>query len=306
MSFFKNIQSVNQQIMLPIFKENNFKLYIKREDQIHPTVSGNKFRKLKYNIKKAKEMNKQEIVTFGGAHSNHLLATAFMGQIEGLKTFGIIRGEELKKLNYNSTLKKCQELGMKFIFISRDDYRKRNELDYTKSISDLYTSAYIIPEGGTNELGVLGCQEILSSEDSFFDVICCPVGSGGTISGIINSSNDSHKIIGFSALKGSEIKNVISKFVKKSNWEIYDDDFFGGYSKIDNKLVDFINNFFEMTGLMLDPIYNSKMLFKIINLIENKKWEFGKKILIINTGGLQSIKEINIKLKRKGCTIIKQ
>mgnify|MGYP002151857137 CR=1 FL=1 len=179
--------------MLPIFNENNFKFYIKREDQIHPTVSGNKFRKLKYNIKKAKEMNKQEILTFGGAHSNHLLATAFMGKIEGLKTYGIIRGEELKKLNYNSTLKKCQELGMKFIFISRDDYRKRNELDYTKSISDLYTSAYVIPEGGTNELGVLGCQEILSSEDSFFDVICCPVGSGGTISGIINSSNDSQQ-----------------------------------------------------------------------------------------------------------------
>jgi len=87
MSFFKNIQSVNQQIMLPIFKENNFKFYIKREDQIHPTVSGNKFRKLKYNIKKAKEMNKQEILTFGGAHSNHLLATAFMGKIEGLKTY---------------------------------------------------------------------------------------------------------------------------------------------------------------------------------------------------------------------------
>ena len=305
MSFFNNINSINQQIILPTLNDNGFKIYIKREDEIHPIVSGNKFRKLKYNIQKAKELNKRVILTFGGAYSNHLLATAYAGKKENLKTIAYVRGQELKNIKYNSTLQKCNDFGMEFIFISRDDYRKRNELDYIKSIKTKFNEAYIIPEGGTNELGVLGCEEILTLDDSFFDVICCPVGSGGTISGIINSSNNHHKVLGFSALKGSEINNVISKFAKKTNWKIFDDETFGGYSNIDNKLVDFINNFFQNTGIMLDPIYNSKMVFRIIKLIENNQWEFGKKILLINTGGLQSIKEMNIKLKKKGCDIIK-
>ena len=305
MSFFNYINSINQQIISPTLNDNGFKIYIKREDEIHPIVSGNKFRKLKYNIQKAKELNKRVILTFGGAYSNHLLATAYAGKKENLKTIAYVRGQELKNIKYNSTLQKCNDFGMEFVFISREDYRKRNELDYIKSIKTKFNEAYIIPEGGTNELGVLGCEEILTLDDSFFDVICCPVGSGGTISGIINSSNNNHKVLGFSALKGSEINNVISKFAKKTNWKIFDDETFGGYSNIDNKLVDFINNFFQNTGIMLDPIYNSKMVFRIIKLIENNQWEFEKKILLINTGGLQSIKEMNIKLKKKGCDIIK-
>jgi len=305
MLFFETISSVNQQIIFPIFDDNDFKIYIKREDKIHPIVSGNKFRKLKYNIQKAKELNKNIIITFGGAHSNHLLATAYAGKKENLKTIAYVRGDELQNIKYNSTLQKCNDFGMEFVFISRVDYRKRNELDYIKSIKTKFKDAYVIPEGGTNELGVLGCEEILTLDDSFFDVICCPVGSGGTISGIINSSSNNHKVIGFSALKGSEINNVISKFVNKSNWKIFDDDIFGGYANIDNRLVNFINEFYKNTGLELDPIYNSKMLFKIIKLIESKKWKFGKKVLLINTGGLQSVKEMNIKLKKKGCKIIK-
>ena len=305
MSFFEKINSVNQRIILPLLNKSDFKIYIKREDKIHPIVSGNKFRKLKYNIQKAKELNKNVVITFGGAYSNHLLATAYVGKVENLKTIAYVRGEELKNIKYNSTLQKCKDFGMEFVFISRDDYRKRNELNYILSIKTRFNNAYIIPEGGTNELGVLGCEEILNSNDSFFDVICCPVGSGGTISGIINSSSNNHKVIGFSALKGSEINNVISKFAYKSNWKIFDDDIFKGYANIDNRLVDFINIFFKNTGILLDPIYNSKMVYRIIKLIENKEWEFGKKILLVNTGGLQSVKEMNIKLKKKGCEIIK-
>ncbi|MDA0757520.1 MAG: pyridoxal-phosphate dependent enzyme [Bacteroidetes bacterium] len=305
MSFFEKIKSVNQQFILPMLNDGDFKMYIKREDQIHPIVSGNKFRKLKYNVQEAKGLKKNCLITFGGAYSNHLLATAYVGKNENLKTLAFVRGEELKNINYNSTLQKCNDFGMKLIFISREDYRKRNEIDYINYIKNKFKDSYIIPEGGTNEFGVLGCEEILSLEDSFFDVICCPVGSGGTIAGIINSSNDSHKVLGFSALKGSEINNVITKFTDKKNWKIFDDDIFGGYAKIDNRLVSFINNFFKNTGMILDPIYNSKMLFKIIKLIENNQWGFGKKILLINTGGLQSIKEMNNKLKKKGCEIIK-
>jgi len=305
MSFFEKIKSVNQQIILPILNDGDFKIYIKREDQIHPIVSGNKFRKLKYNVKEAKDSNKDSLITFGGAYSNHLLATAYVGKKENLKTLAFVRGEELKNINYNSTLQKCNDFGMKFIFISRDDYRKRNEIDYINSIKNEFKDSYIIPEGGTNEFGVLGCEEILSIEDSCFDVICCPVGSGGTIAGIIKSSNDSQKVLGFSALKGSGINNVITKFTEKENWKIFDDDIFGGYAKIDSRLVDFMNEFFKNTGIVLDPIYNSKMVFKITKLIKSDQWEFGKKILLINTGGLQSIKEMNIKLKNKGCDIIK-
>tara|TARA_B100000768_G_scaffold123086_1_gene113871 strand:+ start:6746 stop:7666 length:921 start_codon:yes stop_codon:yes gene_type:complete len=301
---FNKIVSVNQEISLPILKKYNKKIYFKREDLIHPIISGNKFRKLKYNIKEALKINKTHIISFGGAYSNHLLALSYVGKLYGLSTVGIIRGDELLKKKLNSTLQKCNDFGMKFIYVSREDYRKRNQKKYIDSLQKLYKNSFIIPEGGTNYLGVKGCEEILTKKDEFFDVICCPVGSGGTVSGLINSKNINQKILGFSALKASGINNVISNFVNNNNWELYDDVFFGGYSKVDNKLVSFINETYVNTGILLDPIYNSKMLFRIINLILNNKWPFGDKILIINTGGLQSVYEMNLKLKKKGCITI--
>ena len=301
---FNKIVSVNQEISLPILKKYNKKIYFKREDLIHPIISGNKFRKLKYNIKEAQKINKTHIISFGGAYSNHLLALSYVGKLYGLSTVGIIRGDELLKKKLNSTLQKCNDFGMKFIYVSREDYRKRNQKKYIDSLQKLYKNSFIIPEGGTNYLGVKGCEEILTKKDEFFDVICCPVGSGGTVSGLINSKNINQKILGFSALKASGINNVISNFVNNNNWELYDDVFFGGYSKVDNKLVSFINETYVNTGILLDPIYNSKMLFRIINLILNNKWPFGDKILIINTGGLQSVYEMNLKLKKKGCITI--
>jgi len=304
MFFSKDFKSINEKMNLTVLSNQKVSLYIKREDLIHPIISGNKFRKLKYNIKEALDQQKSEILTFGGAYSNHLLACSFIGKLMGLKTTGIIRGDELSKKKLNSTLKKCQDFGMKFIFISREEYRRRNEKDYINSLKKNHKAAFIIPEGGTNYFGVMGCQEILNKEDNNYDVICCPVGSGGTISGLINSKKKHQKILGFSALKSSDINNVITKFVKNNNWEIFDDMFFGGYSKIDNKLVDFINKIYSQTGILLDPIYNSKMLFQIVHMILNNKWIYGNKVLLINTGGLQSITEINIKLNKKGCQTI--
>ena len=299
---FKDIKSINQKVNLPLFQKKNISLYIKREDLIHPIISGNKFRKLKYNIKEAISQKKKEIITFGGAYSNHLLACSFVGKQMGLKTIGIIRGDELSKKTFNSTLKKCHDFGMTFNFITREEYRKRNQKDYLDSLKNKHNDAFIIPEGGTNYYGVKGCEEILNKEDEFFDVICCPVGSGGTISGLINSNIN--KILGFSALNVSNINNVISNFVNNDNWEVLDDKLFGGYSKIDNKLVDFINKINIQTGILLDPIYNSKMLYHITSMILSEKWNYGNKILLINTGGLQSINEMNIKLTKKGCITI--
>jgi len=301
---FNNIASINQEISLPILNKYNKKIYFKREDLIHPIISGNKFRKLKYNIKEALKINKTHLISFGGAYSNHLLALSYIGKLYGLSTLGIIRGEELLKKKLNSTLQKCNDFGMKFVYVSREEYRKRNHIKYIDSLQKLYKDSFIIPEGGTNHLGVKGCEEILTKKDEDFDVICCPVGSGGTISGLINSKNKNQKVLGFSALKASGINNVISNFVNNNNWELYDDVFFGGYSKVDNRLVSFINETYSSTGVLLDPIYNSKMLFRIINLILIDKWIYGDKILIINTGGLQSVYEMNLKLKKKGCITI--
>ena len=304
MFYFDDIESLNQEINLPSLKKYNVNIFVKREDLIHPIISGNKFRKLKYNIEKAIKDKKNEIISFGGAYSNHLLALAFVGKLSNLKTIGIIRGEELKQKKLNSTLKRCKDFGMKFIFISRNEYKRRNEIKYINSIKVKFRNAFIVPEGGTNYLGVKGCEEILNKEDSFFDVICCPVGSGGTISGLINSKNNVQKILGFSALKNSKIKNVITKFVNNNDWKVFDDMFFGGYSKVDYDLVNFINKTYDQTGILFDPIYNSKMLFQIIYMISNDQWPFGKNILLINTGGMQSIDEINLRLKKKGCVTI--
>ena len=304
MFYFDDIESLNQEINLPSLKKYNVNIFVKREDLIHPIISGNKFRKLKYNIEKAIKDKKDEIISFGGAYSNHLLALAFIGKLSNLKTIGIIRGEELKQKKLNSTLKRCKDFGMKFIFISRNEYKKRNEIKYINSLKVKYRNAFIVPEGGTNYLGVKGCEEILNKEDSFFDVICCPVGSGGTISGLINSKNKIQKILGFSALKDSKMKNVITKFVNNNDWKVFDDMFFGGYSKVDYELVNFINKTYDQTGILFDPIYNSKMLFQIIYMISNDKWLYGKNILLINTGGIQSIDEVNLRLKKKGCVTI--
>lgn len=304
MFYFKEIKSKNQEIKLPIFKNNNIRVFIKREDLIHSIISGNKFRKLKYNVEKVLNEKKDQIITFGGAFSNHILATAYIGKLTNLKTIGIIRGDELLNKKLNSTLQNCKNFGMKFLFISRKDYKKRNNAEYINTLRKKYTNSFIIPEGGTNYLGVKGCEEILEKDDDFFDVICCPVCSGGTIAGLINSKKKFQKILGFSALKSSNINNVITKFVNNNNWKIFDDNFFKGYSKIDNRLVNFINDINKQTGILLDPIYNSKMLYHIIKMISSDQWIYGKKILLINTGGLQSINEINFKLKKKGCKII--
>ena len=180
---------------------SNITLEIKREDLIHPIVSGNKFRKLKYNLLQAKTENQHTLLTFGGAYSNHIAAVAFAGKEHGFKTVGIIRGNELEKgFAENPTLQFAHDCGMQFDFVSREDYRKKLDVDFIEKLIAKWGRFYSIPEGGTNALAVLGCQEILKEEDSKFDFICCCVGTGGTISGLINSAQPHQKILGFPAL----------------------------------------------------------------------------------------------------------
>ena len=275
-------------------------LFIRREDLIHPFISGNKFRKLKYNLIQAKAENQDTLLTFGGAFSNHIAAAAFAGREYGFKTIGIIRGDELEsKILINPTLKFAQECGMQFKFVTREEYRHKAEVDFIENLKHEFGDFYLVPEGGTNEFAVKGCEEILSNEDSQYDFICCAVGTGGTISGLINSILPHQKVLGFPALKGDFLKEDIRKFARKENWELITDYHFGGYGKVNPELIAFINQFYLENQIPLDPIYTGKMVFGVMDLIAKNYFPEHSKILLIHTGGLQGIAGMNIKLKIK-------
>ncbi|MEP6931813.1 MAG: pyridoxal-phosphate dependent enzyme [Flavobacterium sp.] len=296
---------MNQEIHIDF--PNSISLSIKREDLIHPFVSGNKFRKLKYNLLQAEAENKKTLLTFGGAFSNHIAAVAFAGKEKGFKTIGIIRGDELlDKIEQNPTLKFAQENGMQFEFVSREDYRFKNEISFLENLKQKFGDFYLVPEGGTNALAVKGCEEILTGEDAVFNYVCCAVGTGGTISGLINSAVPNQKILGFPALKGDFLKDEIRIFAKKDNWDLISDYHFGGYGKINLELIEFINAFFDENKVPLDPIYTGKMFFGVIDLIHKNYFPAHSKILLIHTGGLQGIEGMNLKLKQKKLPILKR
>jgi 1-aminocyclopropane-1-carboxylate deaminase len=281
------------------------KLFIKREDKIHPFISGNKYRKLKYNLIEAQNTKQHTLLTFGGAYSNHIAAVAAAGKEFGFKTIGVIRGEELSaKISENSTLSYAQDCEMQFKFVSREAYRTKTSLKFINSLKTEFGDFYLIPEGGTNDFAVKGCEEILTDDDAFFDIVCCSVGTGGTISGLINASSPHQKIIGFPALKGDFLQKDISKFTPKSNWELNTDYHFGGYAKINSELVEFINKFKVEHNILLDPIYTGKMMFGLFDLIKNNHFQKGTKILAIHTGGLQGIEGMNAYLKQKKMPLI--
>lgn len=293
--------SINQFL----FSKNNIHVSIKREDLIHPIVSGNKFRKLKYNLIEAKNQNKTKILTFGGAFSNHIAAVAFSGQLNDFETIGIIRGDELfDKVQENPTLKFAQECNMKFEFVTRNQYQNKNDLEFIKYLKSKFGDFFLIPEGGTNELAIKGCEEILKDEDIEFDFICTCVGTVGTISGIINSSNIKQKILGFPALKGDFLQDEIRTFAKKNNWQLIPDYHFGGYGKISDELIDFMNQFSNDYKILLDPIYTAKMAFGVLDLIYKNYFPKNSKILMIHSGGLQGIQGINNILKTQNKTLI--
>lgn len=300
---FKPELSINQSINLDLkFK---VQLDVKREDLIHPMISGNKFRKLKYNLEEAKTQHINTLLTFGGAYSNHIAAVSAAGKAFGFNTIGIIRGEELiDKIDENPTLKFAQESGMHLKFVTREAYRNKTSQPFIDELKAEFGNFYLLPEGGTNVLAIKGCEEILTEQDKNYDYICCSVGTGGTVSGLINCSKPSQQILGFSALKGGFLKEDISKFVHKKNWQLFMDYHFGGYAKINKELISFINEFKSNNHIPLDPIYTGKMMFGIFDLIHKGFFPNDSKILAIHTGGLQGIDGMNIKLKAKGLPLI--
>lgn len=300
---FKVEQSINEPVKLK--NSSNVSLYIKREDAIHNIISGNKYRKLKYNIEAAKSKKKTVLLTFGGAFSNHIAAVAAAGNVYGFKTIGVIRGEELaSKIDENTTLNYARNCGMVFKFVSRSDFRKKNDSNFIEALKMEFGNFYVIPEGGTNSLAVKGCEEILLEEDYNFDYVCAPVGTGGTLAGLINGSKSNQQILGFSALKGDFLQEDISKFAKQNNWELVNNYHFGGYAKINTDLITFINRFKTENKIQLDPIYTGKMMYGIVDMIKNNYFPEGSKILAIHTGGIQGIAGMNNRLKQKNLPLI--
>lgn len=298
--FSPNHISEIQEIDLNDDHPGSYSLSVLREDKIHSFVSGNKFRKLKYNSKEAQNRGQNRVLTFGGAYSNHIAAVAAMGKELDITTIGVIRGEELVyKISENPTLSFASDCQMQLHFVSRAEYKNKTNPGFIETMRQKFKDFYLIPEGGTNALAVKGCEEILSERTTKFDYICVSVGTGGTISGLINASEEHQTVLGFSALKGIFQISEIKKYTSKDNYQLLDDYCFGGYGKIDSSLVRFINEFKERTHIPLDPIYTGKMMFGIFQMIKNKKFKENSRILAIHTGGLQGIAGMNLKLKKK-------
>lgn len=280
--------SFNQKIDYQ--NDYGIELYIKREDVLHDEISGNKFRKLKYNLDEAKRQGKSRLLTFGGAYSNHIAAVAAAGRDYGFETIGVIRGDELAlKYQENPTLKKAMQDGMQFYFATRTQYRDKMNVVFLEKLQQQFGDFYVIPEGGTNQLAVKGCEEILTEEDEVFDFICCAVGTGGTISGIINSLQTHQKALGFPALKGNFLYDDIRPYVKNQQWDLILDYHFGGYAKVSDELRLFIKEFNQKYLITLEPIYTGKMAFGVLDLISKGKFPEKSKVLIIHTGGLQGL-----------------
>lgn len=282
----KNITS--QPVSIDKVSFQNIPLHILRLDKIHSIISGNKFFKLKYNIEAAINNQHDQVLTFGGAYSNHIAATAHAAQLAGIKAIGIIRGEKVS----NPTLEFAQEAGMRLHFVDRTSYRQKEEVGFLKDLSNQYGGFYLIPEGGTNSLAIRGTAEIMNLiPDSYQQVTCC-VGTGGTISGLVANAKQHQHINGFSALKGDWINDEVNQWVSKTNWSINTEYHFGGYAKWKPELIDFINEFKKQTAIPLDPIYTGKMLYGIVELI--KKGALSPEhLLIIHSGGLQGIGGFN-------------
>ena len=290
--FSQVVQQDIQEIHSAFLHSKKVRLLVQREDLNDPYCMGNKWWKLRYNLIEAIREKHNKVLTFGGAFSNHIVATASACNRMGLKSIGIIRGDSTDKLN--PSLIRAQNDGMELFFVDRQVYRNKSNIDW-KSI---YGDHYLIPEGGTNELAVSSCEEMISFKE--FDMVCVPVGTGGTLSGIIRSLKPSQHAIGFSSLKGGGFLNdEVKKYVDHSNWSIQFDYHFGGYAKINLELVSFMNEFKRDFSIQLDPVYTAKMFYGIFDMIKNEQIRSNSTILAVHTGGTQGIEGMKQRIQSK-------
>ena len=268
-------------------KNKKLQLFVLRLDLLHKYISGNKWYKLKYNLEEAQKLGKMTLLTFGGAYSNHIIATAAAAKEFGFSSIGIIRGDELKEPN--ERLQFAIEMGMKLHYVSRELYRDKDRLmNYVTEIVDS-NETYILPEGGSNQLAVKGCQEILNGINIPCDIVCCACGTGTTLAGIALSLKRDTAVIGFSSLKGGtflekEVQNYVGNGLH--NWSIETNYHFGGYAKSTSELMDFIKGFNHQHNIELDYVYTGKMMYGVFDLASKNRFIPGTRILVIHTGGL--------------------
>ena len=277
-----------------LFDKNKLSVSMLRLDTIHPIVSGNKIFKLYYFLEEAKNSNDKLIITFGGAYSNHLAATAYACKEAGLKCIGFVRGEKPKELS--QTLLFCLENGMQLEFISRELYKKINEEKFHKELKKKYGDHTLIPEGGFSRKGANGAKLICKYFNSKnFSHVCCAVGTATTLAGLINGSNKETEIIGFSVLKNlndTEERLTFLGVESSKKYSVIHDYHFGGYAKKNTELISFINSFYDDNKIPLDFVYTGKMMFGVYDLIKRKYFPEGSNILCIHTGGLQGNKSL--------------
>ena len=277
------MEAVRQAIQLPILQRHGVTLTMKREDLLFPMLSGNKFRKLKYNLERAREMGYQTLLTFGGAYSNHLHATAAAGRHFNFRTIGLVRGEELRGMPLNQTLAYARDNGMQLVFISREMYRKKSEPSFLDSLQEQYGPVFILPEGGH---------------------VCCPVGTGGTLAGLARSAFPGQQVLGYPAIRATGLEAELSNWIPGDHWQLVNDFHFGGYGKVTRDLIEFINGFRGATGVALDPVYTGKMIFGILEGVRRNDYPDGSRILAIHTGGLQGNAGMNVRLKKKNLPLL--
>lgn len=295
---FDSSVSSLQQVKFKNCSQRNIHIYVKRDDLIDDLVSGNKWRKLKYNILAVKAQKKEVIVTFGGAYSNHLVATAKACFKYGLRSVGIVRGDELS-VNSNSTLKACHGFGMELVFVSREEYFLRDDKSYLEQLHIDFPNAFIIPEGGANFYGLVGCQEIWQEIHEDFSDVVVAAGTGTTAAGLLAGMTSGARLHVFSALKGAGMREEILKKIEygfhnaeftascAEKLTVYSEDYFGGYGKHNDELLEFMKWTKEQLDLPLDQVYTAKAFFRLHSFIQENYFPEGARILFVHTGGLQ-------------------
>ncbi len=285
-----------QEIKDELLEKHQVRLLVKREDLIHPLIKGNKWYKLKYNLADARKRGFEKILTFGGAFSNHIYATASAGHLFGFQTIGIIRGEE--HLPLNPILSHAVDCGMKICYLDRATYRKKNEVSVLHWLKEKFGDFYLIPEGGTTPLAVKGTKEILQDIDFEYHYICCACGTGGTLAGLIAGASDKVQKVGFAVLKGDflqkEVENLLQEAIKQGfilnksylHWHVNTNYHFGGYAKVSTDLQDFVKNFSQKHQLPIEPIYTGKLFYGIFDLIGKGFFSKSSTILAIHSGGI--------------------
>lgn len=282
-----------QEVHAPWLDRGGVRLLIKREDLNHPSISGNKWHKLKHNLRAAKRGGYTRLLSFGGAYSNHIYALAAAGRAHGLETIGIIRGEAIEPLN--PTLRFARDCGMRLEFISRARYRLKTEPAEIDRWRARYGEFYLIPEGGSNRLAVTGCAEIIDDIAVPFDVIVCPCGTGGTLAGLVAGMAGRRRALGIAVLKGASfLMDDVRRFLTDhsqdyGNWSLSLDYHFGGYAKLSPALAAFVDEFALRHGVPLEPVYTGKMMYGVQDLIRQGYFARGTTVVAVHTGGLQAL-----------------